>query len=229
VSRFDAAPPPDRRKPDPLNDSSLHRLAAGLDRALAVIAWIGRMASWLLIPILLAVLVTIAGSFFRVTHFMTWEGDVPLFGAALTLNSILDLQWYLFGILLMLTGAYALQADRHVRVDVFSQRFSRRTTLVVEILGDLIFLLPLCIMLIDRSLPLVELAFTTGERSNEDGMTHRWLIKMFVPIGFSLLAATGVLRILRNALRLRGIDDFDEGGDDPGDRQGDGRAHLVGG
>ena len=49
------------------------------------------------------------------------------------------------------------------------------------------------------------------------------------PIGFSLLAATGVLRILRNALRLRGIDDFDEGGDDPGDRQGDGRAHLVGG
>ncbi len=153
-------------------------------------------------------LVTIGGSFFRVTHFMTWEGEVPLFGAALTLNSVLDLQWYLFGILLMLTGAYALQADRHVRVDVFSQSFSPRTTLIVEIAGDLLFLLPLCVMLIDRSLPLVELAFNTAERSNEDGMTQRWLIKIFVPIGFSLLAATGVARILRNGLRLCGIDDL---------------------
>lgn len=187
-----------------MSDGFVEKYARVLDRVAEIIASIGKLSCWLLVPIILAVLLSILGGVFRVAQFLDWEGSIPLFGSGLTLNSVLELQWYLFGALLMLTGSFALHSDRHVRVDVVSSRFSPRFTLIVEILGDLFFLLPLCILLIDRSWPLLEMAYRTGEQSNEDGLTHRWVIKMFVPIGFSLLACLGVTRILRNILTLMG-------------------------
>ncbi|KEO60769.1 TRAP transporter small permease subunit [Thioclava indica] len=187
-----------------MSDGFVEKFARVLDRVAEIIASIGKLSCWLLIPIILSVLLSILGGVFRVTQFLDWEGSIPLFGSGLTLNSVLELQWYLFGVLLMLTGSFALHSDRHVRVDVVSSRFSPRFALIVEILGDLFFLLPLCVILIDRSWPLLEMAYRTGEQSNEDGLTHRWLIKMFVPIGFTLLASLGVTRILRNLLTLMG-------------------------
>lgn len=180
-------------------------IARVLDAIADAIAFVGRIACWLVVAIILAVLLSVAGAALRITRFAAWEGEVFLFSDALTLNSVLELQWYMFGVLLMLTGAYALHADRHVRVDVVSERFGPTTRRVVEILGDLFLLLPMCLMLIDRSLPLLELSFRTGERSNEDGLTHRWVIKMFVPIGFALLASLGMVRILRNVLVFLGV------------------------
>ncbi|MEO1192621.1 MAG: TRAP transporter small permease subunit [Pseudomonadota bacterium] len=187
-----------------MTGSALDRAASILDRIAAAIAWIGKMACWLLLAILAVVLLSILGGVLRVTHFADWEGEIFLLGSGITLNSVLEMQWYLFGVLLMLTGAYALHLRRHVRVDVLSSRFSPRTALWVEILGDLIFLLPLCLVLLDRSLPLLELSYRMSERSNEDGLTHRWVVKAFVPIGFGLLATFGAVRILRNILTLCG-------------------------
>ena len=184
--------------------AKLQGLPDGLDRVADAIAWIGKLSSWLLIAILAAVLVSIAGGMLRVTSFATWEGEVFLFGSGLSLNSMLELQWHLFGMLLTLTGAYALHRNRHVRVDVLSSHFPPRMALTVEILGDLLLLLPFCLLMIDRSLPLLELAWRTAERSNEDGLTDRWLIKSFVPIGFALLTALGAARVIRNLLTLAG-------------------------
>lgn len=177
-------------------------LVAFLERLERLVAGIGKLASWLILPVLLAVLFSIAAGVFRINKFAEWEQTLPVFGNALTMNSMLELQWHLFGILLLLTGAYALSENRHVRVDVLSSKFSPRGRLMVEIIGDLVFLLPLCILLIDRSLPLLELSFRTGERSNEDGLTHRYLIKSLVPIGFFLLALLGSSRIIRHIIAL---------------------------
>ena len=187
-----------------MSSSFVLRSAARLDAVANGSAWISKLSCWLLIPIVAAVLLSILGGLLRVTKFAEWENEYFIVGSGISLNSVLELQWYLFGVLLMLTGAFALQQNRHVRVDVLSSRFSPRVALVVEILGDLVFLLPLCIIMIDRSWPLLELSYRVGERSNEDGLTHRWVIKMFVPIGFALLAALGVTRILRNFLTLLG-------------------------
>ena len=184
----------------------LHALATWLERVADAIAWVGKAASWLILAILVTVMVSVVGGMLRVTRFLQWEGEVFLFGSGLTLNSVLDLQWYLFGVLLLLTGAYALHTNTHVRVDLFYSRLSANGKRLVEMIGDCVFLLPLCIVLIDRSMPLLELSYNTGERSNEDGLTHRWMIKMFVPIGFSLLAALAVTRVLRNGLALFGIE-----------------------
>ena len=180
------------------------RLAGGLDRIAGASVRIARLSSWLLVVILAAVLVSIAAGIFRFTSFATWENEVFLFGSGVSLNSMLELQWHLFGILLMLTGAGTLYRNRHVRVDVISARFSPRITLTVEVLGDLLLLLPFCILMVDRSLPLLELAWRTAERSNENGLTDRWFVKSFVPVGFALLGVVGVTRSIRNLLTLIG-------------------------
>ncbi|MEM8551837.1 MAG: TRAP transporter small permease subunit [Pseudomonadota bacterium] len=180
------------------------RAASVLDAIAAATAFVGKMASWLIIPIIILVLISILAGVVRINQVADWDGEVFILGGGLTLNSLLEMQWHLFGVLLMLTGAYALHENRHVRVDVLSSKFSPTVARVVDILGDLILLLPLCIILIDRSFPLVELSYRTGERSNEDGLTHRWVVKTFVPIGFALLATLGVTRIVRNILTLLG-------------------------
>lgn len=93
-------------------------LVAFLERLERLVAGIGKLASWLILPVLLAVLFSIAAGVFRINKFAEWEQTLPVFGNALTMNSMLELQWHLFGILLLLTGAYALSENRHVRVDV---------------------------------------------------------------------------------------------------------------
>ena len=107
-----------------MSSSFVLRSAARLDAVANGIAWIGKLSSWLLIPIVITVLVSILGGLLRVTKFAEWEKEYFLFGSGISLNSMLELQWYLFGVLLMLTGAFALQQNRHVRVDVVSSRFS---------------------------------------------------------------------------------------------------------
>ena len=183
---------------------SLLRAADLLDRAADGIAWIGKGACWLILAILVAVLISIVGGMMRVTSFAEWGTEVFLLGDGLSLNALLEIQWHLFGVMLMLTGAYALHENRHVRVDVLSSRFSPRVALIVETIGDLILLLPLCIVMVERSWPLLELAWRMGERSNEDGLTDRWLVKSFVPLGFVLLGLLGATRIARNILTLIG-------------------------
>ena len=173
-------------------------LGDGLER---LIVRIGQAASWLILAILGFVLLSILGGLLGTTRFLDWDGEVFLLGPGMTLNTVLELQWHLFGAMLMLTLAYAVSTDRHVRVDVVSSRLSPRGRLWVEVVGDLCLLLPMCLVMIDRSLPLLELSWRTGERSNEDGLTDRWLIKSFAPLGFALMGLVGATRIARH-LRL---------------------------
>ena len=67
------------------------------------IVWIGQAAAWLIIPILVVVLISVALSAAKVGTVFQWETDVFLFGSKLTASSLGDLQWHLFGVMLMLT------------------------------------------------------------------------------------------------------------------------------
>lgn len=183
----------------------LKQIAYVLDLISGAISGIGKIGCWLILPILIAVLFSVGAGIFRTTDFANWETPVFLFGTGISLNALLELQWHLFGAMLMLTGAYALNEGRHVQVDLVSASFSPRFAVIVVILGDLFFLLPLCVLLIERAMPLVELAYRTGEMSNEDGLTDRWFIKSFVPLGMILLAVQGGTRILRNLLTFAGV------------------------
>ena len=163
------------------------------------IVWVGQAAAWLIIPILALVLIGVLLSAAKVGIIARWENDVFLFGSKLTLASIGDLQWHLFGIMLMLTLAGALVSDRHVRVDFLRQHMNQRQRHVVDIIGHLIFLLPFCAIVLLHGYDFTLRSFSMGEGSDYDGLYDRFVLKSFIPIGFALLLVAGV------GLTIRGL------------------------
>ncbi|MEN8659333.1 MAG: TRAP transporter small permease subunit [Marivita sp.] len=156
------------------------------------IVWIGRAAAWLILPILALVLFSVVLSAAKVGTIIRWDGDLFLLGTKLTLASLGDLQWHLFGIMLMLTMAGALVCDAHVRVDFLRQNLSERTRNIVDVVGHIIFLLPLCVIVVMHGYDFTLRSFNMGEGSNYDGMYDRFVLKAFIPIGFGLILIAGV-------------------------------------
>ena len=166
------------------------------------IVWIGQAAAWLLIPILVLVLINVVLSAAKVGTIFRWESDIVLFGSKLTLASIGDLQWHLFGIMLMLTMAAAIVNDAHVRVDFLRQHMSERRKAIVDVSGHLIFLLPLCAIVVYNGFDFAVRSFNMNEGSDYDGLYDRFVLKAFIPIGFGLMFLAGMGLVVRGVLTL---------------------------
>jgi TRAP-type mannitol/chloroaromatic compound transport system permease small subunit len=105
----------------------------------------------------------------------------------------------------LLGAAWALQHDQHVRVDLFSRRFSPRGRAIAELIGLAVFLLPVGLLIVGISLDYVTQSYRIGEHSREaDGLPHLWLQKALIPAGAGLLLIAGLARALRQVLILRG-------------------------
>ena len=58
-------------------------------------------------------------------------------------NAYLEAQWYLFSLIFLLGGAYALKHNAHVRIDLVYGRLSKRTQAWIDLVGTLLFLIPM--------------------------------------------------------------------------------------
>jgi len=162
----------------------------------------GHLAAWLVIAITAAIVVAVVASLLRLSTLASWGITLPILGSELTLTGLSEMQWHLFAIMVMFGGASALSKDRHVRVDLVYAHLSERGRSMVNILGDLLFLLPFAGLVFWLSLRFVELAYRSGEASDYGGLTDRYLIKAVVPVGCALLFLAGLGRILANVGRL---------------------------
>ncbi|MEO1987215.1 MAG: TRAP transporter small permease subunit [Martelella sp.] len=170
-------------------------------------AWPGRAAAWLLLPLTLLVLATIIGSLLQLGAIVQWGVDIPILGRGLTINSLNEMQWHLLAVLTMLALPYALACDRHVRVDMISSGFSPRRRALVELIGDLLLLLPFCIVIGYLSINFAAFAYRTGEQSTYGGLTDRWVVKSSLSFGLAILALTGVGRVLKHVgVLIGGVD-----------------------
>lgn len=161
-------------------------------------AWLGRLSSWLILPITLAVVIGIIGTLMRMGELFSWGISIPLFGNRLTIAGLTELQWHLFAVMVMLGAAYALTEDRHVRVDFIYGKASDRRKAMVDLVGDVVLLLPFCLIVGWLSLGFVGLAYRSGEQSDYEGLIDRYLVKAILPIGLGLLFTAGLGRVLRN-------------------------------
>ncbi|MGQ9368005.1 TRAP transporter small permease subunit [Azospirillum sp. ST 5-10] len=165
-------------------------------------AWVGRMAGWLVVPLMLAVCVAVAAVQLRVNVVASWSTPLPVLGTELSVNGLLDLQWHLFAVLVLLGGVYAYRSDAHVSVDVFSQALPARLRTLVTVFGDLVLLVPFALLMVWFSWNFVGSAYRSGEGSSYGGLLDRWIIKSVMPLGFGLLALAGTARGLRKAVEL---------------------------
>ena len=112
---------------------------------------------------------------------------------------MLELEWHLFALVFLLGGAYALQADQHVRVDVWYARQDERTKAWVNLAGTVLFLIPWCLIVIYTSFRYAENSFLINERSPDPGgLPARYLIKFSITIAFCLLLLQALLIIIKN-------------------------------
>jgi len=122
----------------------------------------------------------------------------------LSSNAWLEIQWYLFGGMVLLGASYTLKMNEHVRVDVFYSRYSERTRLWLDLVGGILFLLPMSIIIGWLSWPLFINSYQIGEVSGNSGGLLRWPVKILIPLGFLLLTLQGVSEIIKRAAALAG-------------------------
>ena len=120
-----------------------------------------------------------------------------------------EAEWHAHVILFTLLIGYAYLKDAHVRIDLVRERLSERGQWWIELLGCLLFLLPYCALVIFFTYDFTVRSFDTNEISaSATGLTHRWIIKSFVPIGFGLLALAGIAVVFRKIVELFGPPDL---------------------
>ncbi|HEU5435422.1 MAG TPA: TRAP transporter small permease subunit [Telluria sp.] len=122
-------------------------------------------------------------------------------------NAWLEVQWYLFAAVFMLASAYTLRRDEHVRIDVITGHFSKRTQVWIDLAGYLLFLLPVCLLIFYYGIPFFRYSLLTGETSSSAGGLIVWPAKLLVPVGFFLLLLQGVSEIIKRIAYLSGRSD----------------------
>jgi TRAP-type mannitol/chloroaromatic compound transport system permease small subunit len=120
-------------------------------------------------------------------------------------NAYLEIQWYLFAAVFMLAAGYTMMRQEHVRIDVISGRFSKRTQIWIDIVGICVFLFPFIYMIIKLAMPLVIGAFVSKEMSSNSGGLIRWPVFALLPAGLLLLGMQGVSELIKRVAFLQGL------------------------
>lgn len=119
--------------------------------------------------------------------------------------AVQELEWHLFAIIFLVGAGYTLKYDRHVRVDVFYMKFSRKVQAWIDFLGSVIFLIPFCLLGIWSAKIFVINSFIIKESSPDPGgLPARYLLKAVIPIGFFLLLLQGIALAFRSFMALSG-------------------------
>ncbi|GGS30562.1 TRAP transporter small permease subunit [Deinococcus knuensis] len=176
--------------------SALMGLARGIDR---FSSWLGVLTG------LLTLLMIGVGLFNVIGRFVDRYA-----GTALSSNSLLEAQWYLFSAVFLIGGAYVLSRDEHVRVDLMYSRMSQRTRAWVNLGGTLLFLLPFCAVILSVAWPWFMLSYNGHEGSPDPGGLLRWPVKLLIPLGFVLLMIAGVGMLIKAVGVLTGHHHYEE-------------------
>ena len=148
----------------------------------------GRLVMWLVL------ITTLIATGNALAKYLLGEGS----------NAWLEAQWYGFGTMFLLGAGYTLRHNGHVRIDVIYQRFSARGQALIDLLGGILFLLPVAGLLAWLSWPLFAESWRIQEMSPDAGGLIRWPIKLILPLGFGLLLLQGVSEIIKRIGVLTG-------------------------
>ena len=119
-------------------------------------------------------------------------------------NAWLEIQWYLFGAIFLLAASYTLRRNEHVRIDVVVSRFSKRTQEWIDLIGFLIFLLPMTLITLYFAVPYAWISIQNQEMSNNAGGLIVWPAKLLIPVGFFLLTLQGISELIKRIGYLQG-------------------------
>lgn len=114
-----------------------------------------------------------------------------------------ELEWHMISPIALIGMCYAMRHDDHVKVDIFYDKFEQHSRDLVDLLAALATIV-MSVVLIDLSTFFVGQAYVIDEGSPDPGgLPHRWLLRSFIPIGFTILAMQAFANVLK--LDIRGF------------------------
>ena len=162
----------------------LLKLSKFLDKIVTIF---GKFGSWLAIPLISIIMFDIITRRFFV----------------LGSTKLQEMEWHLHTSLFLLVLGYAYIKDAHVRIEVVREKYSLIAKAIFEIIGIIIFLIPYTLLVIYFGIDFVQRSFSMSEVSSAlTGLSHRWIIKSFIPIGMLLLFLAGFSLLLKNLIYI---------------------------
>ncbi|WP_420833391.1 TRAP transporter small permease subunit [[Pseudomonas] carboxydohydrogena] len=119
-------------------------------------------------------------------------------------NGWLEIQWYMFGGIVLLGAAQTLRLNEHVRIDLLYSNVSDRARLWIDVFGFVVFLLPVMAYLVYLTWPFFLNSFRSGEVSMNAGGLILWPAKILLPTGFALLFLQGLAELAKRIAALKG-------------------------
>lgn len=150
---------------------------------------VGRWLSWLII---VAVLVSATNATVR-----------KLLDASS--NAWLELQWVLFSAVFLLCSPWTLISNEHIRIDIVNAMLPKRVRDAIDVVGHAFFLLPLTIIMIITSVPVLIESIRINEQSFSAGGLPQWPAKALLVLGFVLLFAQGISELIKRIAVMRGL------------------------
>ena len=163
---------------------------------------LGAMAIAVIVLMCLIVLQVLFSSL-DVNPILSFAETRAVLGKAITLNSLLDLQWHLLVVVGLLPAGLVWTRDQHVRVDFLYQARGPRWRARLNFTGNLIFAAPFFALVLPASWGFVQRAWRSDEASRNGGINDLWLIKAVLPIGLGLLALAVLIETIRLIRSLR--------------------------
>ena len=159
------------------------------------LSFVGKIGAWCAIPLIAIIIFDIISRRFFV----------------LGSTKLQEMEWHLHAALFLLALGYGYLKNSHVRIEIIRERFSIKTKAWLEVIGVLLFVLPYTGLVIYFGINFVSRSFVSGEVSAAmTGLSHRWIIKSFIPLGMSFLWLAGIAVLLRNIAYLLSIKNDDK-------------------
>lgn len=113
----------------------------------------GRAASWLTLAMVLGTFIVVIFRYAFDTGLLWLQESVT----------------WMHAMVFMLGAAYTLQQEGHVRVDIFYRRMAEGRKAIVNLLGVIVFVVPLCIFFLVECLEYVQISWRIREVSRDAG------------------------------------------------------------
>lgn len=122
--------------------------------------------------------------------------------------AIVESIWYMHGMLFMIGAGYTLLKDGHVRVDLYYREAQPRTKAWVDLMGSVVFLLPVVILTFWYSWSYVLNAWKVFEISSEaGGLPFIYLYKTVILVFAVLIGLQGISLAIKALAFLNGASD----------------------
>ena len=172
-----------------LTEQNMAGLVSISEKLREIVNRVGRAGTWMLVPLVIITMWdVVARKLVWIQIFM-----VKNFGSFFESTLMQEMEWHLHTVVFCLVLGYGYTHNRHVRVDFLRENFNFKKQAKIEFYGNIVFMLPFTLICVYFSwIYMVDSYLINEVSASLVGLSNRWIIKTFLPIGYFFLFLGGM-------------------------------------